>query len=42
MTFCFAISATFVYELVGPLITKVALTKAGEIKADIAKQKMSH
>lgn len=36
------LSATFVYELVGPLITKVALTKAGEIKADIAKQKMSH
>lgn len=36
------LSATFVYELVGPLITKMALTKAGEISPDMAHQKMSH
>ena len=26
------LSATLIYELVGPVITKIALTKAGEIK----------
>ncbi|MCV2232877.1 cation:proton antiporter [Paracholeplasma manati] len=36
------LSATFVYELVGPLITKTALTKAGEITPEMAQQKMSH
>ena len=36
------LSATFVYELVVPLITKMALTKAGEISPDMAHQKMSH
>lgn len=36
------LSATFIYELVGPLITKKALTAAGEISPDIAKQKMTH
>ncbi len=36
------LSATFVYELVGPLITKTALTKAGEIAPEMAQQKMSH
>lgn len=36
------LSATFVYELIGPLITKKALTSAGEIAPDVAKQKMSH
>lgn len=36
------LSATFIYELFGPLITKYALTKAGEISPTLAKQKMSH
>lgn len=36
------LSATFVYELIGPLITKKALTSAGEIAPTIAKQKMTH
>ncbi len=36
------LSATFIYELVGPLITKTALTKAGEITPELASQKMSH
>jgi Kef-type K+ transport system membrane component KefB len=36
------LSATFIYELVGPLITKTALTKAGEITKEVSKQKMSH
>lgn len=36
------LSATFIYELVGPLITKTALTKAGEITPELSKQKMSH
>ena len=36
------LSATFVYEMVGPLITKKALTAAGEITPELAKQKMSH
>ena len=36
------LSATFIYELVGPLITKTALTKAGEITPEVSKQKMSH
>ena len=30
------LTATIVYELVGPLITKIALTKAGEISAEIS------
>lgn len=36
------LSATFIYELVGPLITKTALTKAGEITPELASQKISH
>lgn len=36
------LSATFIYEMVGPLITKTALTKAGEIQPEVAKQRMSH
>ena len=36
------LAATFVYEMVGPLITKMALTKAGEISPELASQKMSH
>lgn len=36
------LSATFIYELVGPLITKTALTKAGEITPELASKKMSH
>lgn len=36
------LSATFIYEMVGPLITKTALTKAGEIQPELAEQKMSH
>lgn len=36
------LSATFVYELVGPLITKKALTAAGEISHENASKKMTH
>ena len=32
--------ATLVYELFGPVITKVALTKAGEIKPDIVQEEV--
>ena len=28
------LSATLVYELIGPLVTKIALTKAGEIQLE--------
>ncbi len=35
------LSATLVYELIGPLITKMALTKAGEIIAPPKKEKKS-
>ena len=28
------LSATLVYELIGPVITKIALTKSGEIEAE--------
>jgi hypothetical protein len=28
------LAATLVYELIGPVITKIALTKAGEIAAE--------
>lgn len=33
--------ATLIYELVGPVLTKIALTKAGEIEAPQKKQKLS-
>nr|MBP7344865.1 cation:proton antiporter [Clostridia bacterium] len=33
--------ATLVYELVGPVITKIALTKAGEIPVQLKPQKKS-
>ena len=33
------LAATFVYEMVGPLITKMALTKAGEISPELAYKK---
>ena len=33
------LSATLIYELVGPIITKIALTKAGEIEPEIKKAK---
>ena len=36
------LSATFVYELIGPVITKKALMAAGEIAPDNAKQKITH
>lgn len=36
------LAATFVYEMVGPLITKKALTSAGEISSELAKTKMAH
>lgn len=36
------LAATFVYEMVGPLITKKALTLAGEITPELANTKMSH
>ena len=32
------LSATLIYELVGPLITKLALTKAGEIQKELPKK----
>ncbi len=35
------LSATLIYELIGPLITKMALTKAGEIIAPPKKEKKS-
>ncbi|MDO4484605.1 MAG: cation:proton antiporter, partial [Clostridia bacterium] len=30
------LSGTLIYELLGPVITKIALTKAGEIRAEKA------
>ena len=33
------LAATLIYELVGPLVTKVALTKAGEIPKKIKQPK---
>ena len=36
------LSATFVYELIGPVITKKALMAAGEIAPEEAKQKITH
>ena len=31
------LAGTLIYELTGPVITKIALTKAGEIKPEVKK-----